>query len=387
MTLHNYHPKILEFLYQLTKLDRFMSYREIANHITISGKKVNPKTIQKYFKFLKRPYNHPKSITKNKFDYYPSPVYEKLGLMELCVLSEGVKFNEMPILSNKNYIGWLYNPRYNKHTLITKYLIPPKKLGKFEIIFNKLKYKSVISDFKFYLAHSGFTIYSKFDKTIDKSGNFIYENNDYDEINNQIFNFKTYLKSIEEVNILDKIKKNPLIIPVLFEYQYEFYSSIDVWNKLKLKLNNDVWLYFRKFKRKSDFIGIKKVQNTLSDIKNLNLYNQIRVIYVPLEVEKNFIIYAFIDFKNKENLLKNIKEFALHCILLRISPIDKNKALIAAVINNETLQIIFSLLEKLKIEKFYFLDYNKSFEVFTDKKYYKFDYSKLFDPKKLKWLI
>ena len=68
--LDYYHPKILEFLYELSKLDRYYSDRELSRRIRIQGEIVTSKTIRRWFDFLH----------STCFDYHPYIEIEKLGL-------------------------------------------------------------------------------------------------------------------------------------------------------------------------------------------------------------------------------------------------------------------------------------------------------------------
>lgn len=383
-------------MYQLTKLKRFTSYRKIADEISLedeqnpqNNNKLSPKTVQRWFNFLKQKYCHPKSKTHDKFDYFPTFFYEKLGLCPLYVISEkpNTKLLKLSSLQRyQDYAAWLYDINLRSRVLLNGYLVPIQYFKKFEQEWVKIKKHGIVKNYKFYITNKGFNIYSPWHKVIDKNGIFHPEKNDEEEINQQVSLFQEYINNLPEVRMIPQIKENPLIIPTLFEHYHEYLSSSQVWQALKTKLGEEVWCYIRKKKKQSDGVGIKKVQQTIKDVYNFNLLHQMRVVYMPLELEHNFFIYLILKFKNKKDIIKNIKEFAMNSIYISVYPKQNNKVFLIALINNKSLGRVFSLLENIEVIRMLYLEHEKSLPLLTEKKYKKFNYAKLFDVKSLKWI-
>ena len=385
MTRGIYDYNLLNFLHELTKIDRFMSYKDLSKAIVLeNGKKVSPKTIERWFNFLKKEYNHPKSKTKEKFNFYPAFFHEKLGLISVCIISEKPNLKLLGRLPFQDYVIWLFDPKINESVLLIGYLVPIIYLERFKREWKKMKRQGLVKNYKFYITYKGFTIYSPWHKVIDKDGIFHPENNSEEEIDRQIRRFRYYLNDLPKIEIMNPIKKNPLIVPVLFEHQYQYWTSPKIWQRMKDKLGKKIYDYVSRSKVTSDAVGIKKVQQTLKEIYHKDIILQMRIVYMPIELKNNFFIYLIVNFEKRE-VVEQIKMLALNSIYLRILPMSKNKVFLISLTNSKCLEKIFEILRNLKIEKIYFLQHEKSLPLLTTQKYKKHDYFNHFNPKTSQW--
>jgi hypothetical protein len=366
-----------------------MSHKCISNKVKLEGKKISSRTIQRWFNFLKQRYPHPKSKTHEKFNFYPTFFYEKLGLTPLYVISEKPSLKllrKFPLQYYQDYIAWLYDFHLRDSVLLNGYLVPNNYLKKFEKAWDKIKEEGVISNYEIYPTNKGFNIYSSWHKTIDNQGLFHPEKNIRKEIETQIQEFKDYLKNLPKFEMIPEVNRNPLIIPTLFEYRYECKSSYQVWQAIKTNLGEKVWKYITKKKEPTDWIGIKKVQGAIKDIHKFKLFHKMRVDYMPIELNHNFFIYLILKFKNKKETVDNIRRFSMQSIYLNILPQKNNQIFLIALINNKSLEKFFNILKTIDVKRMLFLQHERSLPLLTTDRYKKFNYSKLFDPKKKQWL-
>ena len=277
MTLSMFHPKLMRFLYEITKQEKYLSYVGISKTIIINNKKLTPQTVYSWLSFLK----------KNGFSYYPTIAYEKIGLSVLWVFTNIKDINK---LKYKQFINNMFKIYSNDYNFVIEYLIPKDIINYF---------KNTIDDL-FIEVNTPLFLYSKFDKCVDINGNLNFENNTIDEIN--IFRLKDYIFNIKS-NTLDinLLKRNPLIVPIIFEYRNNF-SSVNVWNSMKQKLKDSLWKYIKRKKEIDDNIGIKKVQKT---IRNINGHlHQVVVDYKPF-YKKSILMFGICKPNDIEMIIKN----------------------------------------------------------------------------------
>lgn len=382
MTIGIYDYNLLNFLHELTKLDRFMSYKDLSKAIVLeNGKKISPKTIERWFNFLKAEYNHPKSKTKEKFNFYPAFFHEKLGLTLVWIISEKHNPKILDMLPFQFYIAWLFDPKINESVLLTCYLVPIIYLERFKQEWKKMKRQGLVKNYKFYVTYKGFTIYSPWHKVIDEEGMFHPENNVEEEINRQVRKFGYYLNDLPKIEIMNPIKKNPLIVPVLFEHQYQYWTSPKIWSRMKEKLGKRIYDYVSRNKVTSDAVGIKKVQQTLKEIYHKDIIQQMRIVYMPLELKNNFFVYLILESKDKKNITDIIQGLTMKSVYINIYPMHRNRFFIVALTNHA----ILNNLDLLKGKEIYFLQHEKSLPLLTTQKYKKHDYFDHFNPKTVAW--
>ena len=240
MTLNLTHPKLINFLQQLSQQQGILSYRDMAKKIRVQEKKVSVKTIQHWMNTLKgtQPEQQP------QFFYYPAFYNEAIGLtahIHKGTIPEHLKPWTI-------YSTILHN--YTTEEQINTLLLPKKE-------------KSITP------ITTGKTIYN-LDGTAPEK--------DYDAI------FKEHFKKCEALTQLNSLKKNPLIIPCIFEYQHRATNAQQVWNRFKNKVRNNIEYYCPKTKTEQQ--GIHAIRTTLKTIQPLIV--EPRIEYLPYNQDKDY---------------------------------------------------------------------------------------------------
>lgn len=384
MTLTDYNPKLLNFLYELTKLDSFMSINEIAKKISLEGGKiVTPKTVKNWFDYLHEPISYQGMTFDRKVSYFPSIIRESLGLQFVALIFENPKKDLLNFFPFQEYVSWLFDAKLAKHVLFVVYSVPKNFIKDFFEVIESLKKDGFMSHYRSYVLNSPVRIFSPFHKVVDINGVFRFEKNDVSELERQIQKYYPLISNPPQVEMIRAIRKNPFIIPVLFEYNYEHWSSVTVWNSIKKKLGDNVWGYIRKSRKRSDGIGIKNVQDVIRQIGNLGLFNQMRVVYLPFQMIHNFFIYAVIDFDSaasKDFLL----ELSKNCLITTAYRSGNNLFLILLV-NKESFQKVLDVFERVNLQELLFLRYDRSVALTFSRSHTKIDYPSIFNPRTSKW--
>ncbi len=353
-----YHKKILEFLYELSKQDKYYSDRELSKKIRINNERVTSKTIRRWFDLLE----------STCFDYHPYIYIERLGLELFYAF-----YNEDKGIIISPYTSYLNKSidLRNMRNIVTHSFWVPQGYESLMKIIPKIE--------KFY---SKEVIVNPLHKMFDDKGN-IYPLKDLsEEQENNIRRVINSLKNIHEQEIRGEIKRNPLIIPIIFEYDKEHWSSIEVWNSLKKK--RDIWKYFRKIKKKSDYVAIKHIQLTIKKISDMGLIKFMNINYAPLE-ERNH--YVWICSKINRNLKKILEELSLLAPFIYIYRAkEKDKYLFNLMIPNYLLDKVLNIfMDNAIILNVYLVNYEKSRPLWN-REWLKFNYEKAFDPEKGEWL-
>ena len=335
-----YHPKILEFLYKLSLQDRYYSDRELARRITVNNERVTSKTIRRWFDFLH----------SQCFDYYPYPFLEKIGL--------GVYYSFNNKLLLTNYLSYANISRdlsSFRKVYISSHWFPQDKA---------YTCKKVLAFHSKEVIYGPLHLYIK-DGLINPLDNLDSKYKDHIKLS------INRLKHIGTVSKLDIVYKNPIIVPLIFEYEKDHFNSVDVWRNIYSKLGDSVWSYFRKLKKLSKDSAIKKIQILLKQLFEMGLFKKVMFIYPALE-EKNIFIWLYVDITLNE-LEKKLYEIALLSPVIYIyKEMKKERFLLNLLINPYSLYEILDIFEG-KIINLYLVDYKSSQNVWN-RKFLKFSY-------------
>lgn len=368
-----YNKKLLKFLYELTKLKKFMSHKEISSELAEREFKISPKTVERWFKFLNKPYKHEIREGYEKynpfpiFNFFPTFFYEKLGLASVYLILEEPKramIKSFPFQKYNDYATWLFDSSKLKSVLLLGFVVPINKIDKFKESYSIEKKKGTLGNFEIYITNKSFNIYSPWNKVISKNGLFHPEKNDLNEIELQIDEFNKYLNNLPKIEMIPEIKNNPLIIPPIFEQHRAGWSSSKIWEKLRERLKEEVWDYFKKKKKKTDSVGIKRIQSTMRDINNLGLMHKMKVFYMPLELGHNFYVYSNIRFNNRKELLESVKKLAINSVWMAAYPMKENELFLINLINNKSLPTLLDIFSEKKVKRVFFLQHEKSLSLF-----------------------
>ncbi|MCD6547497.1 MAG: hypothetical protein J7K22_03015 [Nanoarchaeota archaeon] len=376
MTIQYFDRRLLEFIYHLTKEQRYMNSIEISKYLKQKGVNVSDRTVRRWFTRLE----------KAGFQYFPFPKYDVLGLQWVIVLVYGVKDESIfDIIPYDMYIS--KGAGFSDHNLeyICSYVIPQDSYNKFVKFWEFAKQKKLIKDFKILKINRATFLFSPFHKIV-KDG--IIKFDSQFKLDNCFLNL---LKEEKKFNndIHPLIKKNPIVLPILLEYYRRHVSSYDVWNMIKQKLGDSVWdSYLKKYRRKaSDGKGQYIVQRFLSIIRdNQDFIEQVRVIYDPFyKVHNVLLLYIVVQLK-KDMLEDFIKQIAKMSVHLNIYHSENDTYMIYSVTSVQMLYPILKLAnEYSKAKPILFInDFEASKKFWTEERF-SLDYAKLFDPINVKW--
>ena len=291
----------------------------------------------------------------------------------------------MGLFPFRDYVGWLYDPQSNKPVLIVEYVVPQDHYEDFLGLVNDVKEKGLCTNLSAYTTGPSYKMIAPLHEVIDLNGVFHPDRYNPIEIRNQVEGLFSFLQSDMTTEISPAVRRNPLIIPVLTAYEYEHRSSAEVWSAVKSKLKDSVWDYARRYRKKTDGVGVKKVQAIIRNLKKLGLLNQMRIVYFPLEIGRNMWMYTVFNFKSKGDLIRMAEIMLANSIYYSLFPLSGHNAMMVALVNGESLQNLFDPLSEADVEKLYFFDYFKSIHLVTSTRYVPFDYAHLFDPNICGW--
>ena len=341
MVLSQYNKNLLNFLYELTKVDCYVNHKQLSKKIRLDGqKRITYQTIQNWFRFLKQ----------NDFCYSPVVQYEKLGLhtfFAMTDLSDKAVIKGIPFATD---VFAVYNPIKMKKQFIMRYSVPVPLVEYFYDKWNELKKENPKISYKLFQTNTEFIIYTPFHKSITKEGSFDPRKIDKKDMAHQIERFYEYLKSLSKPEMDENVRKNPLFILVALEYINNGCSSVKLWNRLKSKLGENIWDYVKKKKTRTDNIGIKRVQ---SEIKRMNkksngLFHQLRIDYVPLTANLS-TVHVSMKCKDKKEIKKIVSEIALKSVCMKVYPRDDNHIFLSIATNNHGIQEIIKQLSTADI--------------------------------------
>lgn len=382
-----YDREKLELMYFLTQNNKFMNHAEIARTFG-KTKDLSERTVRRWLKQLQ----------KYRFDYWPALHYHNFNLRWVCVTVENLR--DCRFLKAHPYLVYIFsgtNLQNFAKTLVLGYLIPQKNLPDFKAFLAEAKNKNIFdTSFSFAVKTAIPYAYAPFNKIIMQDGNFQFSED---------YGTDFFINKIAEIinrksnpEVLKQIRKNPLIVPILFEYLREHWSSRRVWFNAKNKLGPKIWDYVHKIKKRKhrqDSIGIRLVQEATRQINQNSdmFFLQTKVDYVPFHY-KAVVLQIFLKLKDASHLLKFCESIAKNALMSAFCIGENNDKLLGLYImtNSDKMNhIVCNLLPhnvdpkfKTKIVCLNLDEYNSYYS--KARHYMKFDYSKVFDPKKCAWI-
>lgn len=386
MTIKPFDKKLLRFLYFLVTNHEYMNSVQISKKFSIDGKKMSDRTIRRWFLYLHK--NH-------KFDYFPYINYESIGLSVVFVIVYGLKNKDLlKIIPYNHYIFTGVDLKKTKNCLFVGYCIPHDEINNFKLFWKNAKERKIIKNYEIMNSSKSIHLYSQFHKIITKDGNLKISEN-YDIDNSFFLNLlKKNLEKSRKVGMHKAIIRNPFIIPIIFRYFREHWSSREVWHSIKKSLEDDVWKYIKIYKKKrkrTDGRGIRFVQETMKTLHNdfHDFFKQIQITYSPFYEGNNFISYVFLKLNNKKDIIKLGNKILKHSLSIKIHSIMNGPCNVCFYIltNNSGFIKIVNIINEYTNDnhnKILLMDYFDSWIFWNNKNYLKLCPS-LFDPTKLEW--
>lgn len=380
--LKQYNQKFLELAHFLALNKTFMNHSEVASAFA-KHKQISERTVRRWLKVMQ----------KHCFDYFPGLCYECLGLRWVSVIIEDVKdYGFLKMLPHLAYTYPSVNFQNFKRSFLLGYLIPEGCQKKLEKIFEYAKEKNLIDDYVLFITKTPMIYsYAPFHDVIDSDGNLHFAG----EHDNTYFTglLKENLEQDCDCRMRDEIKKNPLVIPILFEYLREHWSSKKVWFNAKQKLKTKVWDYTRSVRKRTDAAGIKLVQEAHKLInRHANIFfKQTRVVYSPMH-DKAAITFLLLKPKNYRDVPEFCERVSKNSLITGICQ-SSNKSVLGLYIvtSVEKLTKIIGEIVPLYTSRNFkpkalWLNREESNYYWKSRLHMKFDYSKVFDPKKCEWI-
>lgn len=327
MSLGTYDNKMMEFIYFLTKNQKFMNSVEIAKEFKPSKGKISDRTIRRWFNRLQQ----------GCFDYYPTIKYEAFAFRLTYVLLRNLRTDKiLNIIPHINYLTCGFNFNDSDQCYLLSYLVPSNKKREFAEFWDMVRKLDIADEVLLFPLKTPTEFYSPFHKITKSNGELDFSKQDFDNTYfEEIFsrNFERKAEAVMESVVLE----NPLLIPTVFEYFREHWSSKKVWFNIKRKVGDKIWDYVPKVNKKTNGVGINLVQETMRDLHGKyypTFFQQIRVFYEPL-LSKAVDLYIFLEIKDWygiKELLKSIAKLSLN--LTVYPPVDKSKTMVLAALTN-----------------------------------------------------
>lgn len=381
MTLTPFKRKLMKFIHTLTRFDFFPSDDDIAKRMNVTRK-----TIQNWFRYCSEPYSYKDFNAQRKLSYFPAIKKNMLGLEFITVLFYNARRELAFLWPNKNYLGRLFDLTDRETVLIVEYLVPKSQVEAFKRLLPKLVEMNLCSKTRVYDTSPSFTMYVPFHEVIDETGKFHYDKVSASSVLEEKRKLRAFLDAIGDTDTSYLLQKNPLIIPVIAEYQYEQRKSVQVWNAIKRKLGNDVWDYIPTASMQSDGVGIQAVQDARRNLSRSGLLTQMRIVYFPLQF-RGFCFWMILEYGDLEDLVELAGKWLQYSHTLNVFRIGRRRALVTSVLNGESLQSLFNVLSRVRLLRAMIFDMSRGLELITDAAHAVFDYRKMFSPKEYTWKL
>ncbi len=366
-----------------------MTPNEVQQHVEKQFKGVSSRTILRWYSFLKNQEENDYS-----FDYYPYINFYKLGLQPVTVIFEDAVNENVLKLIPHNFYGFLGRNNTFEKKQIGMYLIPPKSMNDFREVVEEIKKQKLVSDYYLIFQGGRFCIYNEFHKIFDENGNLNF-NQDF---KNDYFINRIEIRN-EKIEMIEEVKKELFIIPILFEKFRESWSSHRLWKEMNKKLGKNIWNYISNIKihgKRNPDKAIKYIQTMQKKMqKNFDKFFEQTIIYYKpfFSTKENTSVYLRITLskKNLTHLKKFSSEISKHAISATVYPsrsfYENGEILVFAVSCFSELYRLIKIAKLYDSELEYILaDPDEIWKVWK-REYMKFDYWKLFDTEKKEWIF
>jgi len=378
----HFSKKTLQLISLLTRNQKLLDTKKMSELLKNAGQKVCERTVRRWFDDLQR--------STEYFDYYPVPRYEKLGLVYSWVFINGLKNMDLIkiIPYNTYFISGTHLQSLGPSTVVA-YFIPKEHLTDFENYWKAAQKLNLFDSYELFDVRDTVYFYSKFHETFHNGvSNFTVEDNNY---------FFDILDSALKRNVtieLDKnFRENPLTVAIVLERFRESWSSTKVWRAAKEKLGEGVWDYVKDLRtrlNRSDASGIRLAQKTLGYVnENFDkFFRQIKVDYAPVWSHKNNLFVHFILDIGTDGLsdfVKILHKNSIQCAVF-LPYNNPKRHMFFAVTDFSGLDKVVHSINSLNAKKSVLWVDREATKKYWTRDFMKFDYSKVFDPKKCEWV-
>jgi len=237
--LQLYDPPLLQLLSYLTRRQAWLLPRDIAAGFRLEGKALTPRTVQRWFAFLR---------AHGGFVYYPYPKANLLGLQDVLVRVHGARnpaiFGVLPFASSFNVEVGLGDGR---SFVSQSYWVPGPALRAFEEYWETARDLGLLERVDLLRSRNTHTIFSPFHEVITADGRAEVRQ----PVDNAYFAslIRRNLKEKFEVRLHERIAASPLVIPIVIEHIWGHYSSQHVMDAIRSAGEDHIRKYGRKVLR------------------------------------------------------------------------------------------------------------------------------------------
>src|SRR3990172_3826006 len=216
-------PRLMELLSFLTKRQAWLSPYDISREFRVDGSKITARTVHRWFHFLRE---------RGSFVYYPYPKANLLGLQDVLVRIHGLK---NPSVLSILPFGASLNVEVTLGTgepFVTQgYWVPGPALESFRDYWRAAGDLGLTDEVEILRCQNTHFIYSPFERTIAEDGTAGIRG----PIDNKHFEalLRRNLRRPFEIRIGEQIGKSPLVLPLVVEHIWTYYSSRQVWQAIR----------------------------------------------------------------------------------------------------------------------------------------------------------
>ncbi len=227
--------RLMKLLTFLTRRQAWLSPSEISNEFMLDGGKISARTVHRWFSMLRE---------NGGFVYYPYPRANVLGLSDVLLTVHGLRnpavLGILPFASSFNV-----EVRLDRAESFVRqgYWVPATAMKQFREFWKTTRDLDLLSDVEIFTSRNTHFIFSPFEDVTTEDGSAIWTrpaNNSY---------FKKLIQQDFhdpfEIRISELLSEAPLIIPLVVERIWEFYSSRQVWQAIGQKGVARVWRYVK----------------------------------------------------------------------------------------------------------------------------------------------
>ncbi len=222
--------KLMTFL---TRRQAWLSPLEISNRFKLDGGRVSARTVHRWFSVLRE---------NGGFVYYPYPRANVLGLSDVLLTVHGLR--------NPAVLGILpFGSSFNVEVGLDKgesfirqgYWVPATAMRDFREFWKAARDLDLLEDVELYTSRNTHFIFSPFEDMTTEDGSAVWsrpaDNSHFKSLIQRDF------QEPFEVRIGELMSASPLIVPLVVEHIWEFYSSRQVWEAIGQKGVSRVWAF------------------------------------------------------------------------------------------------------------------------------------------------
>jgi hypothetical protein len=222
--------RLLSFL---TRKQAWLSPVRISNELRSNGEQVSVRTVHRWFSVLRE---------KGGFVYYPYPRANALGLEDVLLTIHGLRdprvLGIIPFTASFNLEIGLVNC---EPFVRQGYWVPATAKAEFRDFWKTAQDLDLLEDVEMYSSRNTHFVFSPFEELITEDGSAAWSRPSDNS------HFKTLImddfRDPFEVKLSELLAETPLLIPMVVEHIWGYYSSRQVWQAVGEKDLSSVWRY------------------------------------------------------------------------------------------------------------------------------------------------